>query len=970
MVLIEADSAGLRQASGEDALSEWAAKCFGLAIEAAREGKPLAALAHIDEILARCPDHAPSVRLGISLAGENGEQESLLRYRAIMLVLNPRDASNRRELARLLARQSALAASGDLLKRLAPDSPQAPQPPAEKASDMTASAPGETASRSRSPDGQALADATDPALILRHAQLLYAHKRWDEAHALFGRVESDHPNAGRRRAATIFRARISRNSGNSERALAQFSAILAVEPDNVEACDFLVRQHWIAGRNEEALETVRRFAAVVPDAPEATWLRAEAQKRLGQVELALSTLQAGMAQHARNVTYCCRYADLLVETGALAEALRVLDAAAADEPAASPLFNRRISVARRLGTGHAELLAMCDAFLRHEPSHSEALMQRANSLLRLGRRVEAYDEFVGSARLHPAMPGFWRSAATLAVNLNRRSEAEALAAEARGHFDQRVVSDLCSLAAIYQAADDMTSALEFATAACAADPASAEARAMAGRLLVSDGRYAEAWPHLLEGAAAANRSPDLTAMLAQVAAAFHHARPSSPGAVGIEPVAGLFPEVLFDRLATRRTGALVEDREPVVLHVTSSLAAGGAERQVAATVAAARAGDCGYGVELSVDDLDPATRRDVFLPLVEAAGVPVHVLQEARRTARWRELLVEHAGYSRELRFIAALPHDLRRIALALFVLFVERRPRVVHLWQDMIAVAGCVAGCLAGVPRIVLSTRSTRPVERQRYRRYFEHAFKTFLQCPGVVMINNSRNGARDYEAWLGLAEGSVEVVYNGYDFALMRSRLEATSRDDIRRQLELPDDALLLGGVMRLSFEKRPELWTRVAIELALRDRRVHGVLIGQGPMRAELEAEIARHGLGQRIRLVGQQSPIEPWMAAMDLLFLSSLTEGLPNVLIEAQSLGVPVSTMRIGGAPETVVEGRSAVIADEGDVADIAATLAPLLSDHDRRMAFGAEGKAWVKETFAMQATLAKLDEIYGGGGTAA
>ncbi len=1001
MMSAQGDSAGRTQASGDDVAFTWAAEIFSAAMQAARDGEPLVALSRVDQILARCPDHAMSVRLGISLARDNGEPDRLLRYRAIMLVLNPLDASNRVELVQMLSARSAHAASADLLKRLKPGALQAfgtvalQTPALDNAADaaspndmrslMPAAGQWEalpkvenTASiqaaiekseeASPRPDGQALATSANPVLLLRHAELLYGMKRWEEAYEFYGRVESDHPNAGRRRAATIFRARISRNCGNTQRAFDEFSAILSSEPDNLEACDFLVRQHWIEGRNEEALEVVRRFAAAAPDAPEATWLKAEAHNRLGQEELALSILQDGMEQHGNDMTYCCRYADLLVKVGALQEAYGVLEGAAAIEPASAPVFNRRIAAARNLGVGHAELIDLCDAYLRLEPQYADAMIQRANSLLRLGRRFEAYEQFVKGARLKPTTSGFWRSAAALAVSLNRSREAKALAAEARTHFDESQVADLCALASIYQSADEMDAALEFATAACKADPASSEAQAVAARLLVLAGRYGEAWPHLLEAASADNRAADVTALLAHVAAAFRYMRPGETDLVNMEPIAGLFPEVMFEKLAAEYREPAPQTYEPLVLHVTSSLAAGGAERQVAATVAAAIGGKRGYGVELVVDDLDPATRRDVFLPVVEAAGVPVHLLQQLRQAAGWRELLVEHPEYSSELRFIGALPTNLQRITLPIFTLFVQRRPRIVHLWQDMIAVAGCLAGLLAGVPRIVMGTRSTRPIEQQRFRRYFEDAYKAVLQCTGVVMINNSQNGAKDYEAWLGLAKDSVKVVHNGYDFNEMRSRLSAGSRVDVRGQLELPEDARVLGGVMRLSFEKRPDLWTRVAIDLALRDPRIHGVLIGEGPMRAELEAEIAQRNLAGRIRLVGQQSPIEPWMVAMDLLFLSSVTEGLPNVLIEAQSLGVPVATMRVGGAPETLIEGRTGIVADEGDTALIASTLAPLLLDHARCIDFGEEGKAWVEKAFSMEATLAKLDEIYAAGST--
>ena len=989
-----------RDPSGEDdEIRTWANERLAEAMQHARNHETEAALTTIDVILRRCPDHLVAVLLGIDLARQHDETRRLQFYRAILLALQPKNWSNRIELAQAMTNGPALRAAHDLLERLPPNTAGTLEIAVLKL--QVAGRSGDGAELAQALDRLAVEDTSNaavqhvdkiaaalvaggdagialhwldrhlplfeshPAFLLRRAQVLYGLQRWDEAHAAFTRLQVEHPNPDRRRAAGIFRARVSRNAGEVNRALEEFGTIFAAEPDNIEACDFLVRQHWREGRVEAAAQVIDRFSEAAPDAPAATWLKAESLKRQGLQQQAVDVYRAGMARYASDIVYCSRYADLLMDMGKLDEARKVLDDVAALEPSSALIFNRRIALARRLDVPHDELIALSEAFLVHDARHPEALQQRANSLLRLGRRVEAYQRFAEGARLNPTIFGFWRSAAALAVSLNRRSEAAALAAEARSNFDHERLSDLCALAAIHEAADDMQAALDFAAAAVEIDPSSAEAHAMTGRLLVASGRYSEAWPHLRLAGEEATRSPDLTGLLAQVAAGFRFLRPSQADLVNIEPVEGAFPEVLLEKVAEQGSRLAPEACENLVLHVTSSLAAGGAERQVATTVVAMAHGQTEYRVELVADDVDPATHRDVFLPTVEAAGVPVHVLRRMREAGDWRELLLEYPECAEPVRLIGALPPDMRRVALPLFTLLVRRRPRVVHLWQDMIAVTGCLAAVLAGVPHIVLATRSTRPIEQQRFRRYFESAYAAFLQRPDVVMIGNSRNGARDYEAWLRLPENSVKVVYNGYDFAQMRARTNTRARTAVRKRLGIPDDALVIGGVMRLSFEKRPELWTRVAMELATRDPRVHGVLVGQGPMHAELEAEIAAAGLSERIHLAGQQSPVEPWMSAMDMLFLSSLTEGLPNVLIEAQSLGVPVATMRIGGAPETVIEGETAVIADEGDVAAIADKLAALLFDEGARAAFGKAGRKWTQATFSTEAMLASLAEVYRG-----
>ncbi len=998
MVAVIANTAGADPAGEGEVLWAWADGRFTAAMHAARQREPQVALAEIDAILTRCPDHIMAVLLGIDLARRREDGHRLTYYRALLLALRPGNVANRVDLAEAMTRSAAHQAAQDLMEHLPPGAVDADALIALKL--RAAGHSGEALRLDLMLDREAvagtsgaaiqqveriaaaLADSGDgeialrwldrhertmgahPLIAYRRAQILYGLQHWDAAHQAFGRVEANGLDPGRQRAVAIFRARASRNADNLARAFDEFEAIFAAEPENAEACDFLVRQHWLEGRNEVAAAAIERFAEASPDDPAATWLKAETLKRQGALQEARDIYAAGLTAHAGVVSLRCRYADLLTDMGDLDAAQQVLDDAAAVEPASVMVFNRRIALARRRDMPPSQIITMCETILAHVPGQADALLQRANSILRMGRRVEAYHRFVEGARLNPSVAAFWRSAAQMAVSLNRKAEAKELADEARANFDETRPPHLCMLAAVYEAADDMQTAFEFASKATGIDPASSEAHTAMGRLLVAAGRYDEAWSHLRAADLGASRPIEITALLAQVAAGFRYLRPSQADLVEIEPLPGRFPDVLLERIGELEAPLQSEPCEATVMHVTSSLAAGGAERQVATTVAAMARDRPGRGVALVADDIDPMTSRDVFLPVVEAAGVTMHVLRQMREAAEWRELLVERPECAARVRLIAALPPDMQRVALPLYVLLARRRPRVVHLWQDMIAVSGGLAAILAGVPRIVLGTRSTRPVEQQRFRRYFESAYKAFLQRPGITMISNSRNGAADYEDWLGLAAGSVKVIYNAYDFARMRARTNAGARAAIRKQLGLPGDALVIGGVMRLSFEKRPELWTRAAIELASRDPRVHGLLVGQGPMQAELEAEIAAHNLSGRIRLVGQQSPIEPWMSAMELLFLSSLTEGLPNVLIEAQSLGVPVATMRVGGAPETVIEGETAVIADEGDIAVIASTLASLLLDAPRRAAFARAGRAWTRTTFSTEAMLRSLDALYG------
>jgi glycosyltransferase involved in cell wall biosynthesis len=137
----------------------------------------------------------------------------------------------------------------------------------------------------------------------------------------------------------------------------------------------------------------------------------------------------------------------------------------------------------------------------------------------------------------------------------------------------------------------------------------------------------------------------------------------------------------------------------------------------------------------------------------------------------------------------------------------------------------------------------------------------------------------------------------------------LAEPDRPDLRERLGIPSDAFVVGGVFRLSGEKQPLLWVEAARIVASKFKHCHFVLCGGGSLRQAVDNRVAEIGLSDRIHVIGVQSPIAVWYEIMDLCMLSSRNEGLPNVLLEAQYLGVPVVASDVGGVKEVMLPGAS-------------------------------------------------------------
>ncbi|GHD12685.1 hypothetical protein GCM10016234_17370 [Tianweitania populi] len=182
------------------------------------------------------------------------------------------------------------------------------------------------------------------------------------------------------------------------------------------------------------------------------------------------------------------------------------------------------------------------------------------------------------------------------------------------------------------------------------------------------------------------------------------------------------------------------------------------------------------------------------------------------------------------------------------------------------------------------------------------------------------------------GLSHDKIVAVRNGID-----KRKSDRARDELRGELGIEPDAVLLLTVARFTPQKGHAvlldamrmLVDRVAMPYQL-------LLVGDGPERETIEAQVDELGLRDRVRFLGERRDVADLLCAADLVILPSLFEGLPLVVLEAMSAGVPVVATRIGGTTEALGEDH-AWLAEPGDVASLADCLTDALEDAAKRKA---------------------------------
>lgn len=182
-------------------------------------------------------------------------------------------------------------------------------------------------------------------------------------------------------------------------------------------------------------------------------------------------------------------------------------------------------------------------------------------------------------------------------------------------------------------------------------------------------------------------------------------------------------------------------------------------------------------------------------------------------------------------------------------------------------------------------------------------------------------------------------------------------------KAKLGLPVEGLVIGAVGRLEPEKAFDVLIGSVKDLRDRGHDVRLVIVGEGSDRERLTSLAAEYGLTGRVLLAGWQSDVKGYFEAMDVFALSSLREGLPNVLLEAMALDVPCVATRIAGIPKVVTDGENGRLVPAGDRPALTAALHALCADPDERERLRYAGRRTVETRFSFPVRMTKLARIY-------
>jgi glycosyltransferase involved in cell wall biosynthesis len=278
-----------------------------------------------------------------------------------------------------------------------------------------------------------------------------------------------------------------------------------------------------------------------------------------------------------------------------------------------------------------------------------------------------------------------------------------------------------------------------------------------------------------------------------------------------------------------------------------------------------------------------------------------------------------------------------------------RERPHLLHTWMFTCNLYGRLAAL--GLPIATLASEVAADVTKSAVRLAIDRLLAPTTQAFYV----NSILVARFYHERCGIPLKKLVVIPNGV-------RVPEMPRVP-RAALGVHDEAFLVCCAGRLAPEKGFDRVIEALGTPRLRARNVELIIAGDGPSRDALETLAIQRGVAARVHLLGHRADLPGVLKTADAFVVSSLHEGMSNVLMEAMALGLPCVTTPVGGVEELVVQGETGLAIEASAPEPIASALGQLLDDPALARRLGIAARDRMAREFSIEANVRRFEELY-------
>jgi len=182
-------------------------------------------------------------------------------------------------------------------------------------------------------------------------------------------------------------------------------------------------------------------------------------------------------------------------------------------------------------------------------------------------------------------------------------------------------------------------------------------------------------------------------------------------------------------------------------------------------------------------------------------------------------------------------------------------------------------------------------------------------------------------------------------------------------RQDLGLSPDDWVIGTVARLAKEKDFETFLRAVAGARENLPALNSVIVGEGPLRAQLESFASSLGLTGVVQFLGERKDVGDLIQCYDAFLLTSVIEGMPNVVMESQLLGVPVVATRAGGTVDLIRDGETGLLAPIGDYRALASCIVRLFTESGLWRRISLASAKQIREGYTIEQLVARTEAVY-------
>jgi glycosyltransferase involved in cell wall biosynthesis len=381
------------------------------------------------------------------------------------------------------------------------------------------------------------------------------------------------------------------------------------------------------------------------------------------------------------------------------------------------------------------------------------------------------------------------------------------------------------------------------------------------------------------------------------------------------------------------------DSEDIDVHFVATLAMGGLERRLARNVLA----QTSRRQLICVLRTDHPDRDTLVRMVADNVAVVELSLYATRDDLNLQSQFPARPGLS-EISQLAACASFIREI-----------RPARIFVWGVQTFETVASAAYIARAPEVIVHDGSVAPVQRTlmtpaqlgRFQ-YVGDLLRQFLEEPGWRVVCNAPRNVEGYRAFVG---GDIPSErFRSCAMLYPREILEQKSEDPaaLREKLGIPAAAPVVAFFGRLSKEKNLALWLDAAKLIATERKDAVFLIVGDGQGYFQLRRRARMLGIGRQCRFAGRQNlALKSYYGIADVYLSTSDYEGLPNVLLEAQALGVPVVARAAGGTADAFSPGETGVLVQGKNPVDFAAAVLRLIDNPLLRRRMAEQGPVFIR-----------------------